>query len=262
MCGNARTSIFRLYMEDEISVLEDETLENLQLNGLRLIQKKQGFRFGMDSVLLADFARIRASDYVADFGCGTGILPLLLVGRNKGRQFLGLEIQEEMAEMARRTMRLNGLEDRVQIICADVARAGEFVSPCSVDAIVCNPPYGMPGRVLRNQAESLATARHQDKNTLSRFFSSAFRILKGKGGIYMVYPAAQMFSLMTELKQQHLEPKRFRLVYPDAKHPANLVLLEAVKDARPRLHPMPPLIICQENGILTNELKSIYHMEE
>ena len=89
-----------------------------------------------------------------------------------------------------------------------------------------------------------------------------FRILKGKGGIYMVYPAAQMFSLMTELKQQHLEPKRFRLVYPDAKHPANLVLLEAVKDARPRLHPMPPLIICQENGILTNELKSIYHIEE
>ena len=249
-------------VNEEIAVRDGETLEDLQLGGLRLIQKKQGFRFGMDSVLLADFARIRRTDTVVDIGCGTGILPLLLIGRNKGASFLGLEIQESMAEMAQRTVLLNHLEDRVRIVCGDAARWQEWIPPCSVDAVICNPPYGMPGQVLRNQAETLATARHQEKHTLSLFFAAAFRMLKGRGGIYVVYPAAQMFSLMTELKQQHLEPKRFRLVYPDLQRPANLVLLEAVKDARPRLHPMPPLIIFQENGILTKELESIYHKEE
>lgn len=242
--------------------MEDETLEDLQLKGLRLIQKKDGFRFGMDSVLLADFAQIRPTDYVADFGSGTGILPLLLWGRGKGKRFLCIEIQEKMAEMSSRTMMLNRLENTVRIECADISDLPGLIPSCSVDAIVCNPPYGMPGRVLKNREEQIATARHQDEETLSRFCLSAFRILKGKGRIFLVYPAAQMFSLMTELHLAHLEPKRFRLVYPDLDHPANLVLLEAVKDARPRLHPMPPLIIYSQNGTLSNELKSIYHLEK
>lgn len=243
---------------NEIELREDETLEDLQLLGLRLIQKKEGFRFGMDSVLLADFARIRPGDTVVDFGCGTGILPLLLWGRGKGKHFQGIEIQEPMVEMAKRTMRMNGLEETVEILCADIADSPALIPPCSVDAVICNPPYGMPGRVLRNQTEAKATARHQDPHALARFFRAAFRILKGKGKMFLVYPAAQMLSLMTELRDQHLEPKRFRLVYPDVKHPANLVLVEAVRDARPRLHPMPPLLICDEAGNLTNELKSIY----
>ena len=243
-------------------VFEDETLEDLQLGGLKLIQKKNGFRFGMDSVLLADFARIRSSDYVADFGCGTGIIPLLLHGRGKGKQYIGIEIQEDMAEMARRTVALNHLEGIIRIMCADISTIPDMISACSVDAVICNPPYGMPGQVLKNQMEQVATARHQEENTLNCFFASAFRILKGKGKIFLVYPAAQMFSLMTKLHEQHLEPKRFRLVYPDLDHPSNLVLLEAVKDARPRLHPMPPLIICNQNGTLTNELKSIYHIDQ
>ena len=251
---------FHTCMDDEIRVLEDETLEDLQLRGFRLIQKKRGFRFGMDSVLLADFAQVKPTDTVADFGCGTGILPLLMIGRHKGKKYIGLEIQEEMAEMAQRTMRINHLEEFVEILCADVSSASNILSPCSIDVVVCNPPYGMPGQVLLNQEKAIAKARHQDKNTLSQFFSSAFQVLKGKGRIFLVYPAAQMFSLMTELQHQHLEPKRFRLVYPDIMHPANLVLLEAVKDARPRLHPLPPLLIYEKNGDLTNEIKSIYHI--
>lgn len=245
-------SIMEIY-----DIRENETLEDLQLKGLRLIQKKEGFRFGMDSVLLADFAKIRPGDEVVDFGCGTGILPLLLWGRGKGKHFLGIEIQESMAEMAERTVKLNGLSGTIEIRCADITE-NMNIPPCSVDAVVCNPPYGMPGRVLRNQTETIATARHQDQHTLARFFRSAFRILKGKGKLFLVYPAAQMFSLMTELKASHLEPKHFRLVYPDAKHPANLVLMEAVRDAKPLLHPMPPLLIYNEEGNLTNELQSIY----
>ena len=243
-------------------IFEEETLEDLQIGGLKLIQKKNNFRYGMDAVLLADFANIRPRDNVADFGTGTGILPLLLIGRGKGQRYTAIEIQPEMAEMARRTMAMNHLEDRVSILQADAADAPEILGSCSVDAVICNPPYGMPGRSMQNQRQALATARHQGQETLSRLFISALRILKGKGKLFLVYPAAQMFSLMTELRAAHLEPKHFRLVYPDAKHGANLVLMEAVKDARPLLQPMPPLIVCQENGDLTNELKSIYHMLE
>ncbi len=260
MRGFSRIPFFRT-MNEEIRLLEDETLEDLQLRNFQLIQKKQGFRFGMDSVLLADFAQVKADDTVADFGCGTGILPLLLLGRGKGKKYYGLEIQKETAEMAKRTMQLNGLESYVQIYEADVASVPMIFSPRTVDAVVCNPPYGMPGQVLRNSTETKATARHQEQNTLEVFFESAFYLMKGRGRIFLVYPAAQMFSLMTELHRHHLEPKRFRLVYPDAKHPANLVLLEAVKDARPRLHPMPPLIVYDENRSLTKELRSIYHIE-
>ena len=242
------------------NLMDDETLEDLQLQGLRLIQKKKGFRFGMDSVLLADFAQVRATDLVADFGCGSGILPLLMVGRNKGREYIGLEIQEQVARMAQRTMRMNHLENKVHIFNIDVACALDIISPCSMDAIICNPPYGMPGQVLQNQEKAIATARHQEQDTLSVFLSSAFQVLKGKGKIFLVYPAAQMFSLMTELHNHHLEPKHFRLVYPDAFHPANIVLLEAVKGAKPRLHPMSPLLIYEPDGNMTKEMKNIYHL--
>ena len=143
----------------DIVLQDDETIEDLQLNGLYLIQKTNAFRFGMDSVLLADFARIHPRDTVVDFGCGTGILPLLMIGREKGERYIGLEIQEDMAEMARRTMMLNHLEEKVHIYCTDIAQATAVIPPCSVEAVVCNPPYGMPGQVLRNRTEALATAR-------------------------------------------------------------------------------------------------------
>ena len=260
MCGGCVSPHIPFQIMESKEIREDETLEDLQLNGLHLIQKKRGFRFGMDSVLLADFARIRPGDAVADFGCGTGILDLLMIGRNKGRSFVGIEIQSDIAEMAGRTMRLNELENRVKILNADVTDAPGLMGECSVEAVVCNPPYGMPGRVLKSQTESLATARHQQTDTLAGFFKAAFRLLKGKGRMFLVYPAPQMFSLMTELHRAHLEPKRFRLVYPDDHHPANLVLMEAVKDARPRLHPMPPLLIYRHDGSLTNELRLIYNL--
>ncbi len=237
---------------------EDETLEDLQLRGLRLLQKKTGFRFGMDSVLLADFAAVRAQDRVADFGTGSGVLPLLLFGRGKGSEFYGIEIQPDMAEMAERTMRMNHLEDRVRIYTADAGNAWDLFGPCSMDAVVCNPPYGRAGASLKNPTQSRAVARHQEEDTLTRFFKSAFRILKGKGKISLVYPAEQALVLMQAMQRAGLEPKRFRLVYPFADKPANLVLAEGVKDAKPLLQPMPPLIVYERQGVLTNELKSVY----
>ena len=239
---------------------EDETLEDLQLNGLRLLQKKQGFRFGMDSVLLAHFSAIREKDTVVDFGTGSGVLPLLLIGRNKGARFTGIEIQEESVEMAQRTMAMNQLEDRVRILQGDAGEAERYFDSCSVDRIVCNPPYGQPGHSLRSPFSNRAIARSQQQETLRRFFTAGFRILRGRGTFCLVYPAPQMLYVMELLQACHLEPKRFQMVYPSVNRPANLALIEAVKDAKPTLHPMRPLIIYEQNGDLTNELKSVYHI--
>lgn len=239
----------------------DETMEDLQLAGLRLIQKKNAFRFGMDAVLLADFAEIRPDDTVADLGTGNGILPLLLTGRGKGNRFHAFELMPEAAALAGRNIALNGLEDRIRVIEADARRASEFLEKCSVDAVVCNPPYGHPAASLVSDNPEKAAARSQEEDTLARFFRGAFEILKGRGKLFLIYPAPQMLHVMKALQAHHLEPKRFRLVYPRENKPANLVLIEAVKDAKPTLHPMKPLIIYQMNGDLTNELKSIYHMK-
>ncbi len=248
-------------MENPPYLKEDETIEDLQLAGLRLIQKKNAFRYGMDTVLLAHFAEIRRNDMVCDFGTGNGILPLLLIGREKGRVFHAIEIQEEAAELARRNAKLNRLEDRIRVIHGDVAEAAGQLAPCSIDAVITNPPYSQPKAALTSPNEQKATARSQKGNTLDSFFGAAYTLLKGKGKIFLVYPAAQMLHVMKKLEEHHLEPKRIRLVYPNAHKAANLALIEAVKDAKPTLHPMPPMIIYEDSGDLTEELKSVYHME-
>lgn len=239
-----------------------ERIDDLQLAGMRILQKESGFRFGMDAVLLADFARVEARDRVADFGTGTGILPLLLMGRKKGARIDAFEIQPDMANMAARTMALNGLSDRVTVHALPVERAMTVVPDGSLDAIVCNPPYGQPGQTLRNPSETLSLARHQSEGGLRGWLTMAYRLLKGKGRLAMVYPAPRMLELMRRLSDAHLEPKRFRLVYPAADKPANLVLIEAQKDARPMLHPMPPLIVYEPDGSMTEELKRIYHITD
>ncbi len=241
---------------------ENETIEDLQLQGLKIIQKKDGFRFGMDSVLLAHFARIKSDDHVADFGTGTGILPLLLIGRGKGNRYDCFEIQEEYAEMAQRTLQINHLENRVHIMHMDAAKAYQYIKPCSLDAVICNPPYGISGMTMKSPFANRAIARSQDADTIEGFLKSAFRILKGHGKFITVYPASRMLSLMQLMQQSHLEPKVFQLVYPYEDKPANLVLIEAVKDARPMLHPMEPLIIYTKDRNLTNRLKSVYNIDK
>ena len=239
---------------------DDETIEDLQLKGLRLIQKKNAFRFGMDSVLLAHFASIRNNETVADFGTGNGILIFLLYGRNKGKRYYALDIQTEAVELVRRNAELNNMGDLIKAFNTDAIDAVSYISPGTVDAVICNPPYGRPSASLSSPCIAKATARSQNDETMEHLIKGAFSILKGKGRLFLVYPAAQMLFLMKCLQINHMEPKRFQLVYPYADKPANLVLIEAVKDAKPMLHPMAPLIIHEKDGTLTNELKSVYHI--
>ena len=246
----------------DTAVRPDETLETLQLGGLMVLQKRHGFRFGMDAVLLSDFADISPDMVYGDFGTGTGILPLLLHGRGKGRHGLGLEIQPEYADMARRTMQLNGLTEKIEILEADVRTAWEILGERSLDAVVCNPPYGTAGKTMPCADTGVSTARHQDADGLVPWFRSARRVLRGKGRFWMVYPAAKMLEAMDQLNEAHLTPKRFRLVYPDESRPASLALIEAMKDGRPFLEPCPPLIVNRPDGSYTAEMRRIYHMED
>ena len=141
-------------------------------------------------------------------------------------------------------------------------QADSIILPGSLDVIVCNPPYGVPGTTLLNPEKTLSTARHQTEAGLTEWYRMAYRLLRGKGRFHMVYPAPRMLEAMTALTKARLEPKRFRLIYPSADKPANLVLIEAMKDAKPMLHPAPPLIIYERDGSMTQELKRIYHITD
>ena len=240
----------------------DERVDDLQLAGLRILQKQSGFRFGMDAVLLADFARVEERDRAADFGTGTGIIPLLLCGRGRAAHIDALEVQPPMADMARRSVRLNGLEERITVHALPVEEADRVIAPGSLDCIVCNPPYGLPGTTLLNPSETLSLARHQSAEGLKNWYAMAYRLLRGKGRFNMIYPAPRMLEAMQQMEKARLAPKRFRLIYPRLDKPANLVLIEAMKDAKPMLHPEPPLIVYEPDGSMTPELKRIYHITD
>ncbi len=248
-------------MPHEFQPLAGEKIEDLQLAGLKILQKEKGFRYGMDAVLLADFARAGSRDHVADFGTGTGILPLLLYGRGKGKSFEAFEIQDDMADMASRTMLLNGLEETVHIHCMPVEDAYKLIGYGRMDAIVCNPPYGTPGGALQNPDPSKAVARHQGADGMMPFLVSAYKTLRVRGRFFMIYPAQRMLDVMELMDQVKLTPKRLRMVYPSIDKPANLVLIEAQKEAKPLLHQEPPLIVHDTDGQETEEIRRIYHLE-
>ncbi len=244
-------------------VLEtDEVMEDLQLAGFSIIQKKNGFRFGMDAVLLADFAHVHSGDRVADFGTGTGILPLLLAGRGKGSTYHAFEIQSDMADLARRNAELNGLGHRMTVHASDVVNAPAMIGYGQIDHVICNPPYGTPGSSLKNPAENKAMARHQDEDGLLPWLQAAFRVLRVRGRMSVIYPAQRLLEIMEQMDQVRLTPKRLRMIYPTVKKPANLVLIEAQREAKPLLHMEPPLIVHQIDGTETEEIREIYHYAE
>lgn len=245
----------------KLTILPGERVDELQQAGLRILQKEQGFRFGMDAVLLSSFVRAESRDRCADFGTGTGILPLLLAGMGRAKSVDAFEIQPDMADMARRSVRLNGLEHIILVHALPVERADEVLAPGSIDVIVCNPPYGHHGTTLPNPAQTLSLARHQQKSGLTAWFKMAYHLLRGKGRMAVIYPAARMLEVMKDMEKAGLAPKRFQLIYPSAQKAANLVMIEALKDARPMLHPEPPLMIYEPDGTLTAPLRKIYAME-
>ena len=236
-----------------------ERIDDLQHNGLRIIQSPDAFRFGMDAVLLADFTRVKPHEHLADMGTGTGILALLLSQKQADCVIEAFEIQDKMAEMASRSVALNGLQERIFVHAADMRSAHEIVGRENLHAVVCNPPYGKKGGTLTSETEGVSIARHEADCTIEDITAACAAVLKNHGRLSVVFPAQRMLELCDAMRKARLEPKRIRMVCAHADDPPYLVMIEAMKNAKPSLLWMPPLIVYHKDGTETEEIARIYH---
>ena len=237
-----------------------ERVDELLRNGYRIIQDPARFCFGMDAVLLSGFAAegIRSGAKVLDLGTGTGIIPLLLRGKTRASRLTGLEIQPESADMAARSVALNGLEDSVSIIQGDLKEAGSLFPAASFDAVTCNPPYMIGRHGLLNEQGPKAIARHEILCTFEDVASQTAKVLAPGGSFFLVHRPFRLAEIMGVLMKYRLEPKRMRLVYPFWDREPNMVLLQAVRGGNPRLKVERPLAIYREPGVYTEEIREIY----
>jgi tRNA1(Val) A37 N6-methylase TrmN6 len=238
-----------------VQINPDETLDDLIVQGMRIIQKKEGFRFTLDAVLLAGFVTVKARDRIADLGTGTGIIPLLLSARDPSLTMCGIDIQADFVEMARRSATLNGLEDRVQLVCADLRDHSRLKACGCFQAATANPPYWIPGkgRISPNAARSMA--RHQLTASISEFIEAAAALLTYKGRLALIYRSQAMAEVLELLKAHGFQARRMRLIHNVIRKPAHLMLLEAHKGARPgALTAEPPLVVYESRNVYSQEI--------
>ena len=245
-------------MTGEEILLPGERLDDLQRNGYRIIQDPGRFCFGMDAVLLSGFAQVKKGQRVIDLGTGTGIIPILLSAKSEGSYFAGLELQQESADMAGRSVRLNGLQDRVEIICGDIKEADRLFKPSSFDVVTCNPPYMIAEHGLKNANTPKLIARHEVCVEFEDVARAAARLLKTGGKLYLVHRPFRLAELFATLMKHSLEPKRMQLVYPYVDREPNMVLIEACLGGRSRMSVEKPLIIYDKDGRYMQEIYDIY----
>lgn len=238
-----------------------ERLDDLQNGAYRLIQKKGTFCFGTDTVLLADFARPRKREKTADLGCGNGAIAILMAAHQPDITVDAVEIQAEMADMAERSVRLNGMEDRICVHLCDMRKAWQVIGREKCALVVCNPPYGARGAALLSESEAKRIARHEGDLTPDDIAASAAAVLRYGGRFCVIYPAPRAFEMMAAMQAHQLAPKRIRTVHARAGRAPKLVLMEAVKGGGSGLHWQEPLVLGEEDGSPSAEWKRIYGQE-
>ena len=243
-------------MTDQL-VKDNERIDDLQ-NGYYVIQDPDKFCFGMDAVLLSGFAKVKKGETALDLGTGTGIIPILLKTKTNGKHFTGLEIQKECADMAGRSVRYNHLEDDVEIVQGDIKEAAEIFGAASFDVVTSNPPYMIGQHGLRNSDMPKAIARHEVLCNLEDVVSQASKVLKERGRFYMVHRPRRLIEILQTMKQYGLEPKRMKFVHPYKEREANMVLIEAVRGGGALMKIEAPVIVFDENGEYSEEIRTTY----
>lgn len=235
-----------------------ERIDELQRNGYRILQDPDKFCFGIDAVLLSGFAAVKKGENVLDLGTGTGIIPILLEAKTQGRQFTGLEIQPDMADMAARSVCLNRLEEKISIVNGDIKEASAIFGGASFDVVTCSPPYMSNNHGLKNPGLPKAIARHEVLCTFEDIAREASGVLKFGGRFYMVHRPHRLLELLETMRRWKLEAKRMKFVHPFAGREANMVLIEAFKGGRPEMRIEPPVIVYKEQGVYSDEIYDIY----
>lgn len=246
---------------ETVQLHEDERIDDLQCKGYQLIQKPKGFCFGIDAVLLSGFTKVKKGQKVLDLCTGSGVIPILLAGKTEGESFTGLELQKDYADMAQRSVQLNHLEDRVNIICEDVKNIKTIFSQNSFSVVTVNPPYMTEHHGITNLYEPKTIARHEVALSLEDVISGASYVLPVNGSFFMIHKPFRIAEIFRVMKQYHIEPKRMRLVHPYVDKEPTMVLIEGIKCAKERITIEPPLIVYKEAGVYTDEIYDIYGME-
>lgn len=241
-----------------INLNENERLDDLMRNGYKLIQNTELFCFGMDAVLLSSFATIKEGENVVDLCTGNGVIPILLKGKTKGKHFSGLEIQEVNVDLATRSVKYNGLENDVSIIHGDLKEADKIFGKAVFDVVTCNPPYMNENHGLVNPNSHKAIARHEIMCTLEDVISQSSSILKPGGRFYMVHRPHRISEIFAVCGANKMEIKRMRMVYPFVDKEPNMVLIEAIKGAKPMCKCEKPLIVYGADGQYTEEVLNLY----
>ncbi len=244
--------------EDLKYLMEDENIDDLQLNGLKLIQKKDGFKFGIDAVLLSDFAYIKSKHEVIDLCTGTGIIPFLIYGKYKPRNVCGLEIQEEMVHMAKRSVKLNSLEGDISFYNEDLKNIEFLKQLKKFDVVTVNPPYKLNNSGIINPNDKLAIARHEILCNLEDVIYASRILLKDNGRLFMIHRPERLADIFTLMRKYKIEPKRVKMIHPKVDKAPNIVLVEGQRDGGAYLKWEAPLYVYDENGKYTKEIDSIY----
>lgn len=221
-----------------------ERLDDLQLKGYEIIQDPGRFCFGIDAVMLSDFAKIKKEETVLDLGTGTGILPILLAAKTQGKHFTGLEIQEESADMALRSVEHNRLQDKIDIVTGDIKEAAEIFKPAFFDVIITNPPYMLEQHGLQNPQDAKAIARHEVLCTLDDILRESGKLLQeSKGRFYMIHKPFRLAEILVKMNSYKIEPKRLQFIHPYVNKEPTMVLIEGIKGGKSRVKIEPPVIM-------------------